>query len=234
MDQFSNYLPYASFVAGLSGSLHCLGMCGGLVTASCSGGNDVLKYQVGRLLGYSLLGSVAFIMGYFLKGVLPFSWGPFLSGIVMGGLFIYWGLQSYQGKKAELPLPGSLRKSYQFLFRHLTVKAGAFRSFFIGLISILLPCGLIYGLIISALAIGDFEHVMVSLFFFWLGTLPAMIGAPGLVRRFLEPLKKKLPKAYAIIFIVVGIATIAGRLNHLPHKSAEVDHSRDGEVHRCH
>lgn len=232
-DLSSNILPYASFVAGLSGSLHCLGMCGGLVTASCSGGKDVLKYQVGRLLGYSLLGTIAYSLGYIVKGVVPFTWGPFVSGIFLGALFIFWGVQSFQGKKAELPLPAFLRKTYQYSFRNFVGRAGNFSSFVVGLLSIMLPCGLIYGLIIAALALGTYEQVLSSLFFFWLGTLPAMVGAPQLIRRILNPLKKKLPRAYAIVFIAVGVATIAGRLNHLP-SSAKVDRSSDGEIHRCH
>ncbi len=209
-------------------------MCGGLVTASCSGGNDVLKYQVGRLLGYSILGSVAYLMGYMLKSVVSFTWAPFASGMVMGLLFIYWGIGNLKGKRAELPLPGFLRKSYQYLFRNLVRRAGNFHSFAVGLISIMLPCGLIYGLIITALAMGDYGHMMTSLLFFWVGTLPAMVGAPQLVRKILNPLKTKLPMAYAFTFIIIGIITIAGRLNHLPSSHAEVDRRHDGEVHRCH
>lgn len=226
LDLTIDFLPYASFIAGLSGSLHCLGMCGGLVTASCSGGKDVLKYQMGRLLGYAILGSAAFVMGYMLKSVVSFTWAPFISGIFMGFLFIYWGIQSMSGKKVELPLPGFLRKAYHFLFRNLASRAGNFRSFAIGLISIMLPCGLIYGLIITALALGEYSQIMTSLLFFWIGTLPAMIGAPQLVRKLLNPLKAKLPTVYAFAFIFIGIITIAGRLNSIP--------SFHAEVHRCH
>lgn len=213
MDLSSNFLPLASFLAGLSGSLHCLGMCGGLVTASCSAGKDVLKYQVGRLLGYLLLGSVAFIFGYVLKGIVTFHWAPLVSGLFLGILFIYWGVRSFQGKKAEVPLPGFLRKSYQYSFRHLVSKVGYFRSFVVGLISIMLPCGLLYGLMVAALALGNYQHVLISLLFFWIGTLPAMIGAPQLIKKVMEPFRKNLPTAYAIFFIVIGVATIVGRLN---------------------
>lgn len=208
-------------------------MCGGLVTASCNGGKDVLKYQAGRLLGYAFLGTMAYSLGYVVKGVVPFTWGPLLSGICLGVLFIYWGVQSFQGKKAELPLPGFLRKTYQYFFKNFVGRAGSYRSFVVGLLSIMLPCGLIYGLIIAALAFGTYEQVMVSLLFFWLGTLPAMIGAPQLIRKLLDPFRRKLPKAYAVLFIVMGVATIAGRLNHLP-VNHNVDRSSDGEIHRCH
>lgn len=213
MDLSSNFLPVASLLAGLSGSLHCLGMCGGLVTASCSDGKDVLKYQVGRLLGYLILGSVAFGFGYVLKGVVTFHWAPLVSGLFLGILFIYWGVRSFQGKKAEVPLPAFLRKAYQYSFRNFVSKAGYFRSFVVGLISIMLPCGLLYGLMVAALALGNYQHVVISLLFFWIGTLPAMIGAPQLIKRVMEPFRKNLPTAYAVLFIVIGVATIAGRLS---------------------
>lgn len=235
LDLSNEFLPVASFVAGLSGSLHCLGMCGGLVTASCNGGKDVLKYQLGRLLGYSVLGSIAWVMGYVLQGIVPFQWGPLISGLFMGGLFIFWGIQSYQGKKAELPLPRVLHRSYHFAFRKFATQASYWRSFIIGLISIMLPCGLIYGLIIAALALGNFEQVMVSLFFFWLGTLPAMLGAPQLVRKILDPLKQKLPKVYAVLFIVIGVVTVSGRLtHHLPEVLSGKAQPLDEKVHQCH
>ena len=233
MDLSSEFLPYASFVAGLSGSLHCVGMCGGLVSASCHGDNDVIKYQIGRLLGYSIMGSIAYMLGYVLKGVVSFTWGPLLSGLFMGGLFIYWGVQNYRGKRAEVPVPVFLRKSYQYIFRRFVTTAGSYRSFVVGLISILLPCGFIYGLIISALALGNYEQVMISLLFFWLGTLPAMIAAPALIRKMLEPLKNKIPKLYAVVFIMLGIVTIAGRLNNLP-ENRTGDYSKDSKTHYCH
>lgn len=213
MDLSGNFLPVASLLAGLSGSLHCLGMCGGLVTASCHNGKDVLKYQVGRLLGYLILGSFAFAFGYVLKGVVTFHWAPLVSGLSLGILFIFWGIRSFHGKKAEVPLPGFLRKAYQYSFRNFVSKAGYFRSFVVGLISIMLPCGLLYGLMVAALALGDYQHVIVSLLFFWIGTLPAMIGAPQLIKKVMEPFRKNLPTAYAVLFIVIGVATIAGRLS---------------------
>lgn len=232
-DLSADFLPYASLVAGLAGSLHCVGMCGGLVTASCDGGKDVFKYQVGRLIGYLFMGTVAYLMGYTIKGLVSFPYAPVISGLFMGLLFIFWGLRSLNGKRAELPLPKFLGKFYQTLYRRFVTRAGSFRSFVVGLLSILLPCGLIYGLIISALALGDFADIATSLFFFWLGTLPAMIGAPHLIKKILHPIRSKLPRAYAMVFIVMGIITIAGRLHHLPQR-AEVDRTKDSGIHHCH
>ncbi len=234
MDLSSNILPFASLIAGLTGSLHCVGMCGGLVTASCNGGKDILKYQLGRLLGYSLLGGVAFLIGDAVKSVLPTSYVPMISGLLLGFLFIFWGVQSYRGKKAELPLPKFLQTSYRYLFRKFACQSGSSRSFVVGLISLMLPCGLVYGVAIAATALGEFHQVMLSLGFFWLGTLPAMIVAPQIIRKVLDPLRERLPKIYATVFIVVGVATIAGRLQMISPANSQVEHIEETKVHSCH
>lgn len=233
-DLSTDFLPLASFVAGISGSLHCLGMCGGLVTASCHSGKDVLKYQVGRFIGYGAVGSLAWLMGESVKNVLNLPGVSIASGLLIGLLFIFWGVQSYQGKKAELPTPKFLRKIYQFAFKNFALQKRATRSFVIGLISILLPCGLIYGLIIASLAFGNYEQVIGSLFFFWLGTLPAMMGAPQIVKKILSPLRSRLPKVYALIFIVVGVATISGRLGQVNFNTSEQSNASKQTIKKCH
>ena len=67
MIDVQHFFPWVSFLAGLSGSLHCVGMCGGLVTASCDKEKDVFRYQVGRLLGYMAIGAFAGFLGSFIK-----------------------------------------------------------------------------------------------------------------------------------------------------------------------
>ncbi len=234
MDLSSDFIPFASLIAGLTGSLHCVGMCGGLVAASCNGGKDVLKYQMGRLLGYTILGTLAFLVGDAVKSVIPTHWVPIISGLFLGILFIYWGVQSYLGKKAELPLPQFLHHSYRYLFRNFVGKSGRFRAFVTGLLSLMLPCGLIYGIVIAATALGEYHQVMLSLFFFWLGTLPAMIGAPHIVKKILNPLREKLPKIYATVFIVVGVATIAGRLQLITPANSQGEQLKEAKIHHCH
>ncbi|MBL7664514.1 MAG: sulfite exporter TauE/SafE family protein [Bacteriovoracaceae bacterium] len=233
LDLTNHLLPYASFIAGISGSLHCVGMCGGLVTASCHNPKDVLIYQTGRLVGYSILGAMAFAFGSLLKEVFTLQSGVLTSGLILGLLFIYWGIQSYQGRKAEIPLPNFLRKIYQYSFRHLVSKESPFHSFFIGLISIMLPCGLVYGVLLAAVALGEFQYVMLSLLFFWLGTLPAMVAAPQVVKKILKPLKKRLPKVYALVFIFIGLTTIATRLYAYPWTQS-ASTTPEQKVHRCH
>lgn len=207
-------------------------MCGGLVTASCNGGKDILKYQFGRFLGYSLMGSLMWSAGHFVKSVFSLEYASLVTGLLLGCLFIFWGIQSFQGRRAEVPLPAFLGRAYRYLFRNFAAKAGTYRSLVVGLISIMLPCGLVYGLIIAAIALGTYEQVLISLLFFWLGTLPAMVGAPQLVKKILQPMKARLPKVYAVLFIVIGVSTIAGRFQNFNLVKAEPASTKT--VRHCH
>lgn len=211
--QLINFLPWVSFIAGLGGSLHCVGMCGGLVTASCEKTNDVFRYQLGRLLGYLILGAFAGFLGSFLnfKNVHPLiAIGP---GVFIGVLFIYWGHQSYRGKRAELPVPRFFNHMYTRLWRTLVQKnKNLTRAFFTGLISIFLPCGLLYGVVLGTVALQHSFEALISMFFFWLGTVPTMVIAPQLVKGLIRPLKRKLPKVYAISLILIGVFTVSMRI----------------------
>lgn len=208
-----NFLPWISLLAGLGGSLHCVGMCGGLVTATCEKSHDVFRYQIGRLLGYLCLGLIAGLLGEVLNlrdlppalGVLP--------ALFIGILFIFWGIQNFRGKKAEFPAPKVFGRIYTSLWLKFVKGNQNFtKAFFTGLLSIFLPCGLLYGVVLGTLALQHVSMVLLSMFFFWLGTVPSMVVAPELVQRLIRPFKSKLPKTYAISLILIGLVTISFRM----------------------
>lgn len=223
LTSFQAFFPWASFVAGLGGSLHCVGMCGGLVTATCDKNEDIIRYQLGRLLGYLSLGLFAGYLGSLVKFENQSPLVTIIPGMLIGLLFLFWGFQSWRGKKAELPMPKSMSRLYSFLWKKLIYKNLNFsKSFFTGLISIFLPCGLLYGIVLGGVAVQNPLMAMVSMFFFWLGTTPSMIMAPHLLRKILNPLRNKIPKTYGITLILLGILTVSFRViayNELQSKS---------------
>jgi sulfite exporter TauE/SafE len=207
-------------------------MCGGLVTSSCENKIDIGRYQVGRLLGYLLLGGFAGFMGGLitLGDVHPLlTWLP---SYIVGGLFIFWGMRSFQGKKAELPLPKFLQDAYQAMWRKVNRNfPQVTKAFFTGLISILLPCGLLYGVIAATVATQAPMAGMLGMFFFWLGTLPAMVVAPSLIRKILRPLQNHRPKIYALSLMLVGVLTVGMRMM----KEVNLSHAPDkNETMSCH
>lgn len=207
------FIPWAFFFAGFGGSLHCVGMCGGLVAASCSKKGDVLSYQLGRGLAYLVLGGLAGGFGLLLNlKELPFG-VRLLLPILLGSLFIYWGVLGLLKKKSAILVPRFLSQTYVSLYRRMSPgSSSGRRSFTIGLLSIFLPCGMLYGVVLSTLAFQSFTMGAVGMFFFWLGTLPSMVIAPTLVRSVLRPLKFRLPRFYGTALIVIGILTISFRI----------------------
>jgi sulfite exporter TauE/SafE len=213
LGEVSTYFPWVSFVAGLGGSLHCVGMCGGLVTATCEKSNDVFRYQVGRLLGYLALGAFAGLLANFLdfKSVHPLV--SIIPALFIGLLFIFWGFQNYRGKKAELPAPKVFSRIYTKLWLKLVQKNKNFtKAFFTGLISIFLPCGLLYGVVLGTVALQHTHEALFSMFFFWLGTVPSMVVAPGIIQKVIRPFKSKLPKTFALSLMAIGVMTITLRM----------------------
>lgn len=237
LSEVKTYLPWVSFIAGVGGSLHCVGMCGGLVTATCEKSHDVFRYQVGRLIGYLALGAFAGFLGSFLnfRSLPPYF--SIIPALTIGLLFIYWGFQNLIGKKAEIPTPKFLSKLYTKLWMKLVQKNKNFtKAFFTGLISILLPCGLLYGVVLGTVALQHTGEALLSMFFFWLGTVPSMVVAPGVIQKFLKPLKAKLPKTYAISLMTIGVVTIAFRMVKLHSHAPELKTpaKTEAKAHSCH
>lgn len=236
LSEAKNFFPWVSFIAGLGGSLHCVGMCGGLVTATCDKSQDVVRYQVGRLLGYLTLGLLAGFIGKFLNFT---DFNPIFSlipALMIGLLFIYWGVQNFRGKKAELPTPKFMGKIYTSLWVKLVQKNQNFsRAFFTGLISIMLPCGLLYGVVLGTVALQHSYEALFSMFFFWLGTVPSMVVAPSLIQQVIKPFKSKLPKTYAISLITIGLMTVTFRaikVNEMQKKAEAAP--QEAKAFRCH
>lgn len=229
-----SFLPWVSFIAGIGGSLHCVGMCGGLVTATCQKSNDVARYQFGRLLGYLFLGFFAGVLGKIFTVQVDNPKMTLIPGLILGGLFLFWGIQNYRGKKAEIPMPKFFNQLYTKLWLRLVHKnENASKAFFTGLISLFLPCGLLYGVVLGVATFEHSFHALFTMLFFWLGTLPSMILAPTIVQKFLRPLKLKLPKTYAISLILIGLLTISFRVFRFQEANATIK-SIKGSTYQCH
>lgn len=223
-----------SVVAGFGGSLHCVGMCGGLVTATCEKSKDVFRYQVGRLIGYLLLGAFAGVLGNFLsfKNYPPEV--SLIPAVIMGLIFIYMGLRKFMNKKMDFPLPAFFTSFYFLLWNKLVkTNRGVSKSFFVGLISIILPCGLLYGVALGTVALQSLSLSLVSVFFFWLGTLPSMVMAPEIFRKIIRPLSVRLPKLTAVALMAIGLATISVRLVNFE-KQMNSSIPATEKVHKCH
>jgi sulfite exporter TauE/SafE len=213
INELRNFFPFVSFIAGLSGSLHCVGMCGGLVTATCARTKDVFSYQTGRLIGYLTLGAFGGFFGGFLSFKTIHPYWSLIPALFLASVFIFWGFSHLKGKKAEIPTPKFLRRLYFHLWNGLVKNHEGFnRAMITGLISIFLPCGLLYGVVLATLSLEHSYEALFSMLFFWLGTLPAMMAAPSFIRKLINPLQRRLPKIFGVGLILIGLMTLSLRV----------------------
>ncbi len=227
LDQYNSalsLLPVVSFLLGLGGSLHCLAMCGGLVTATTQNQKEIFLYQIGRLISYSFIALLSGSLSSLINSQLKTPLFAIFPSLFIGGLLIYWGTKQIVQEFSEIPTPQFLKKLYQLFWRNFILKIHvSWRGFFVGLISIFLPCGLLYG---ATLGLASAEHpgrAVFSMFFFWLGTLPSMILFPKLFQKLMAPLKIKMPKLLGVVILLFGVLTVGFRLYHFEKKSLEYE-----------
>ena len=186
----------AVFFVGLLGGVHCLGMCGslvGILTAQLHGEGARwpfhLAYNSGRVASYTLAGALAGAVGQaglLLRDVVPVQHLLFaLSSLMLIALGLYlagiWGaVRRIEG------LGRVLWKRIQPLTRGLFPVTTPLRAFFLGTLWGWLPCGLVYSVLLTALASGQAESGALVMLAFGLGTLPNLL-AIGL---FWESLKR--------------------------------------------
>ncbi len=205
-------LPLGALLLGLAGGVHCIGMCGPLVMASAKTKVQIASYQIGRLLGYSLLALIATLLGQGLLQLAPYF--SLVGTILIALLFITFGIRSWQNKGSDFQAPLWLQRFLQNIWRvHFNLKTWPFlKSFLTGMLSLLLPCGLLYSALFGLILITNPSNLWLGLFAFWLGTLPAMVFAPQLIQKILKPWQKSSPQIIALFFISLGLLTLILRL----------------------
>jgi sulfite exporter TauE/SafE len=181
----------AALVAGLIGSAHCFGMCGGIAGAmgmaaaqnGVRGGRLGLQatlYNVGRITSYVVAGVIVGLLGSALGDMIDLpSWSLWLRGIT-GLVLLLLGLQIAFGWR----LLTFLERGGARLWRRLSPLAGrllgkrsAINALGLGMLWGWLPCGLSYSMLLVAATTGTAVGGGAIMLAFGLGTLPSMIGA---------------------------------------------------------
>ena len=174
----------AAFLAGLLGGTHCVGMCGGIVTAMSfqSGArqpwNFHIGYSVGRITSYSVLGALAGLLGsaaFLSANLLPAQRALYvLAQVVLILLGLY--LAGFDQSIRVIERAGGMlwRRVQPLLARVLPVRNFA-QSVLAGALWGWLPCGLVYSVLVMALASGGAAKGAVLLLAFGLGTLPNLL-----------------------------------------------------------
>jgi sulfite exporter TauE/SafE len=174
-----------ALLAGLLGGVHCLGMCGGIVAAmGLPGGGAApasvqVGYNLGRLASYTLAGALTGLIGSaaFLSETLwPLQTGLYMLAQVM---LILVGLYLAGLSHAVLAverLGGGIWKRIQPRLGGLLPIDGFAKAALAGALWGWLPCGLVYSVLVSALASGGAADGALLMLAFGLGTLPNLLA----------------------------------------------------------
>jgi sulfite exporter TauE/SafE len=194
---------FSAFLAGLLGSIHCIGMCGGIVGALSLGIENtqrrqrlwpfLLGYNSGRLFSYSVAGIlVGWLGGQFWQFIPTEQAGKaalwvsaafmILLGLYIGG---WWSLLGWLEK-----VGGFLWRNIEPFGRRFLPVRSVPQSFLLGLIWGWLPCGLVYSLLVYALTTADPLHGGLLMLCFGLGTLPMLLFM-GSAASWLEAMTKQ-------------------------------------------
>jgi hypothetical protein len=160
-------------VAGLVGSIHCIGMCGSFAVACGSTARGSLSWHAGRLTTYMILGAVAGAFGGFIPGP------DWVAGVLSTLLIVYFAaVLAGLLPEPTVALPGVQRAASRLISRP---DAGA--RYVFGLVNGLLPCGLVYATLAVPVAIGDPIGGAAAMLLFGLGTVPALATVTFGLRR---------------------------------------------------
>lgn len=175
-----------ALLMGLLGSPHCMGMCGGIVTAFGIAIKDLSpskravligSYHVGRLGSYMLLGVLATLFGEHILAPLM---GNAMPRVVLGLAIVFASLLML-----GVPFLNRLEKLGMGLWQALApIRQKVLpmdsvpKALMAGLLWGLLPCGLVYGALGVAVGISVTQTGGMGVLFmlvFGLGTLPALL-----------------------------------------------------------
>lgn len=234
LDQWLNHpnaLPWllVMWVAGLLGSLgHCAGMCGPIVAAFglAQGRREGpawlrhLLFQAGRVVTYAILGGVIGFLGGFARlqtvqdmhaccrpegaaliAAQAWPWQLWVK-LGVGLLMLVLGLVLMLGRRLdallEFRLPAPLQR---LLGRGLGL---ASLPFLLGLLWGLIPCGLVYMMLLRALDAGSWQMGAGGMAMFGLGNVPLLLGLGLASTRLSQAWKARLMRLGGLLVAGMG------------------------------
>lgn len=214
-----NHVFEIGFLMGLIGSVHCIGMCGPLVMAlpishqsNFQKWVSILLYHFGKISSYMVLGILLGLFG----STLPLYGVQENLSIVMGSIMLLYVLYVFVIKSTwKIPFLKS-----NILYSIIIKKMGAlFKSknrisfYLIGFLNGLLPCGMVYLALTSAIATQSVVQGGMIMAFFGLGTMPALIMVAIGGQYMGRTVRTKLQSLLPVFIFSMGIILILRGLN---------------------
>lgn len=197
------------FIVGMLTSIHCVGMCGGIMLTQSLSKNIIIEekqskfknltpsilYNAGRVTSYTIIGGIVGALGSVLslslnvKAGLQIVAGIFMiiMGLNMAGFSVF--------RKFNIKLPWSSCK----------IKNKPKAPFLVGVLNGLMPCGPLQTMQLYALGTGSAAAGAISMFLFSLGTVPLMLVFGAISGLLSKGYTKQILKLSGILVVVLGL-----------------------------
>jgi sulfite exporter TauE/SafE/plastocyanin domain-containing protein/copper chaperone CopZ len=194
------------FMVGVLTSIHCVGMCGGImlsqsINKESKNKYDAIKpallYNLGRVASYTLIGGIIGAIGSVFSMSLTAQAGlQIFAGIfmVMMGLNMA-GFSAFRKFQIKIKLPMAFYK----------LQARPKTPFLVGFLNGFMPCGPLQTMQLFALGTGSAVAGALSMLMFALGTVPLMLTFGAISGLLSKGYTKKLLKFSGILVVVLGI-----------------------------
>lgn len=221
-----------AFLVGLLGSGHCFGMCGGIAAGLGTlpvhdkpGGqgrlrfSSALLFNMGRIVSYAILGLLsAWILGGAGEMLSIPKWSMILR-FVTALMILLIGLQFLFNWQTLAIIERGGAKIWNKVLP-LAVRAsnmpGGTGRLLVGLCWGLLPCGLVYSVLLTASAASEPMAGSVIMLSFGVGTLPSMLGmglaAPTLAALLNDSWTRRLMGTALILLAVLSVSLMVIKL----------------------
>lgn len=200
------------FGAGLASSWHCVGMCGGFPVMLGNGEPSLVRqavYNAARLNSLVFIGALSGAVGASAMHLGPIPLVERGLPIIAGVLMTVAGVEMLgfgPGVRVlrRLGIHNGLARLLRGALRSKSISApvalGVFNAF--------LPCHLVYAFAAQAASTGSVLEGMQTMFWFGLGTIPAMLAVGHLGGRLPVAIGQVLPRAAGAAVAGFGVWTI--------------------------
>jgi sulfite exporter TauE/SafE len=221
------------WIAGLLGSIgHCAGMCGPIVAAfgvaqARQGGRlwpRHLLFQSGRVLTYTALGAAIGFVGGFarlqtiqdmheccrpdgaaLVAAQAWPWQVWVK-LAIGILMLLMGLFMLLGRRADALMEFRLPKAFSSLLGKGLRRGGG--PVFLGMLWGLIPCGLVYMMLLKTLDYGSWRMGAAGMAAFGLGNMPLLLGLGLASTKLSQAWKHRLLRVGGFLVAAMGVTIL--------------------------
>jgi len=208
----------SGLLAGLFGSTHCLGMCGGIVGllhAQIPAGRGALAigFHVGRIASYLAIGLIATGLGMLPAAAVPET-APQIMRWLLGAIIVLMAVYiALPGRFRDVAgqLAAPLTKRMMPVFSKFLPVRSLDNAIGLGLLWGLLPCGLLYTVIATAVLLADPVATTGMILAFGIGTVPLLLGSGLLMLKFRSAVHRPgLRWLAAALLATTGVLIAAG------------------------